>query len=70
MDRDEASWETLSTLQQREIDEVLRMFRDAAEQGNVEAQLRLGMLLQEGKSVKEDDVGRCASTKKQPTREC
>ena len=40
-----ASWASLSRAHQKEMGEVVRMFREAADQGHVDAQFNLGVIL-------------------------
>jgi TPR repeat protein len=51
-----ASWGTLNKAQQREMDEVNRMWRSAAEQGHLKAQFHLGFMYHNGQGVKQDKV--------------
>ena len=48
-----ASWGALTKAQQREMDEVLRLWRSAAEQGHAEAQFNLGCMYDNGKGVQQ-----------------
>ena len=52
--RGEASWGALTKTKQREMDEVLRLWRSAAEQGHAGAQCNLGVMYENGQGVKQD----------------
>ena len=54
MDRGEASWGALTKTKQREMDEVLRLWRSAAEQGHPGGQCNLGLMYENGQGVKQD----------------
>ena len=54
VDRGEASWGALTKAKQREMDEVLRLLRSAAEQGHAAAQYNLGVAHAHGEGVKRD----------------
>jgi len=54
MGHGEASWGALTKTKQRELDEVLRLWRSAAEQGHADAQHNLGVAYDNGQSVKQD----------------
>ena len=54
MDGGKAPWSALTTVQQRESDEVLRLFKSAAEQGGVGAQHNLGAMYAQGHGVTRD----------------
>ena len=50
----ETSWGALSKAQQREMNEVIGLWRSAAEQGHANAQFNLGTMYAQGKGVKQD----------------
>ena len=52
--RGEASWGALTEALQREINEVIGLYRKAADQGDVKAQCNLGNMYFQGKGVKND----------------
>ena len=54
VDRGEASWGALTKTKQKEMDEVLRLWRSAAEQGHADAQIRLGSIYGRGLGVRQD----------------
>jgi len=56
VDRGESSFEHLTTAQQREMNEVIRMWRNAADQGHTDAQCNLGNMYHKGHGVKLDHV--------------
>ena len=47
----DGSWGPLSRRQQRQMDEVVRLWEGAAEQGHAEAQHNLGVMYQHGRGV-------------------
>ena len=54
VDRGEAPWGALPTAQQQEMNEVIRMWRGAAEQGDAHAQNNVGVMYHQGQGVKQD----------------
>ena len=52
--RGEASWGALTKAQQQEMNEVLRLFRSAAEQGHANAQFNLGAMYHNAEGVQQD----------------
>jgi len=56
VDRGDASWGALTKAQQREMDIVVGMWRNAADQGHADAQHRLGLLYVFGRGVKIDST--------------
>jgi len=54
VDRGKASWGALTKTKQREMDEVLRLWRSAAEQGHADAHHNLGVMCANGQGVKRD----------------
>ena len=54
VDRGEVSWGALPMVEQREMNEVVKLWRLAAEQGHVDAQFNLGCMYENGRGVKQD----------------
>jgi TPR repeat protein len=54
VDRGEASWDALTKAQQREMNEVIDMWRNAADQGYADAQRNLGIMYAQGQGAKQD----------------
>ena len=54
VDCDGSSWGALTKVLQREMNEVIRMWHMAADQGHAEAQFSLGLMYNNGHGVKQD----------------
>jgi TPR repeat protein len=54
VDRGETSWGALTKAQQREMNEVIDMWRSAADEGHASSQFNLGIMYAQGHGVKQD----------------
>ena len=61
VDRGEASWASLSSAEQKEMDEAVAMLTEAAAQGHIEAQAYLGDMYYFGRGVAGQSGSTCTS---------
>jgi len=54
--RGEASWGALTTTEQQEMNEVMRLWMEAADQGHAQAQWAIASIFDQGQGVKQDYV--------------
>jgi len=56
VDRGEVSWGALTKAQKLEMDDVVGMWRSAADQGHADSQFNLGVIYRDSQGVKQDDA--------------